>query len=381
MAAATHANPAAASTIVVATVWVHQPTIARSKPSNSAADSQIVRRGDRRNSRARQAAGERRGHQRGQRDQREQQGAVRGTQLEVAEQPQVEPEPPAEECEAHREHTDRHEAQGRDLAEPRERVHGREVLVADTAVVVEHFLDLGTPTGRVAQAPGREREEGRDRRGHEERDAPLGGAVEEGRGRGDDQRSRREADGADPHVKGEHDRPGADRESVGEERALHRDRGEHAGAGEREHTEELPALERGTGEHEGEHRDREHPPEDPRAVGRRAVDVVPEWLRHQHDREARQDRGCHEEAEAEVVVVGDLRREERGHREDPESEPPGRAHGEQQRAVAAGEHGPERNRVTTDTRERGDVDGEIVPRLALPPRLLVEHRGDERSGL
>ena len=45
------------------------------------------------------------------------------------------------------------------------------------------------------------------------------------------------------------------------------------------------------------------------------------------------------------------------------------------------EHGPERNRVTTDTRERGDVDGEIVPRFALPPRLLVEHRGDERSGL
>src|SRR6478609_2373647 len=92
MAAATHANPAAASTIVVATVWVHHPTIAKSKPSNSAAD--------------RQTAGERRGHQRGQRDQREQQSAVRGTQLEVAEQPQVEPEPPAEECEPHREHTD-----------------------------------------------------------------------------------------------------------------------------------------------------------------------------------------------------------------------------------------------------------------------------------
>ena len=49
--------------------------------------------------------------------------------------------------------------------------------------------------------------------------------------------------------------------------------------------------------------------------------------------------------------------------------------------LPAGEHGPQGNRVTTDTRERGDVDGEVVPRLAVPPRLLVEHRGDERGGL
>ena len=38
----------------------------------------------------------------------------------------------------------------RDLSEPCEPVHGREVLVADLAVVVEHLFDLGVPTGRVA---------------------------------------------------------------------------------------------------------------------------------------------------------------------------------------------------------------------------------------
>ena len=332
--------------------------------------------------RARQTAGERRGHQRGQRDQREQQGAVRGTQLEVAEQPQVEPEPPAEEREPHREHADRHEAQGRDLPEPRERVHGREVLVADAR------RRRGTPP-RPRRAHGARRCRRPDTNARRAaivvatKNATRHSAVPSKRAvvAATISGPEREADGADRHVEGEHDRPGADRERIGEERALYRDRGEHAGASEREHAEELPALERGTREHEGEHRDREQPPQDLRAVGRRAVDVVPEWLRHQHDREARQDRGRHEEAEAEVVVVGDLRREERGHREDRESESPGRAHGEQQRAVAAGEHGPEWNRVTTDTRERVDVDGEIVLRLALPPRLLVEHRGDERSGL
>ena len=97
MAAATHANPAAARTIVVATVWVHHPTIARSNPSNNAADSQIVRRGDRRNCAPARRPASGVVNSAGSATSASNQRAVRDTQLEVAEQPEVEPEPPAEE--------------------------------------------------------------------------------------------------------------------------------------------------------------------------------------------------------------------------------------------------------------------------------------------
>ena len=150
---------------------------------------------------------------------------------------------------------------------------------AIAAVVVEHLLDLGATRWTSRQAPGREREERRDRL----RARRTRRATRRCRRRGPWSRRRssgpeREAGDADRDVEGEHDRPGADRERVGEERALHRDRGEHAGAGEREHAEELPALERGTREHEGEHRDREQPPQDaaggPSSRGRRSSRVA-----------------------------------------------------------------------------------------------------------
>ena len=190
---------------------------------------------------------------------------------------------------------------------------------------------------------------------HEERRPPLGGRRRRRRSLAATTAVRREAGGADRHVEREHDRPGADREGVGEQRALHRDGGEHAGTGEREHAEELPPVERGTREHEGEHRDREQPPEDPRAVGRRAVGVVPERLRDERDREAGQDCGRHEEAEAEVVVVGDRpKRATRSSRRSRSRAPHG-ADGEQQRAMPVAEHGPQRHVVAADAREGGDV--------------------------
>ena len=221
---------------------------------------------------------ERCGAQRGEGDEREEERAVGGADLEVAEQPQVEPETPAEQREAHREKPERREAERGDLPEPGERVHDREVLLGDRAVVTEHLLDLGATARDVAQPTGRDGEHRRADCEHDERRPPLRGAVEDGGARGDDEGREREAGDADRDVDREHERAGADGERVGQHRALHRNGREDAGTGERDDAEQLPPVERRGAEREREHRDREEPAEHARTVRRRAVGKVPERL-------------------------------------------------------------------------------------------------------
>ena len=79
---------------------------------------------------------------------------------------------------------------------------------ADRAVVTEHLLDLGATARDVAQPTGREREHRRAGCEHDERRPPLGGAVEDGGARGDDEGREREAGDADRDVDREHVRGG-----------------------------------------------------------------------------------------------------------------------------------------------------------------------------
>ena len=269
-----------------------------------------------------QAADQRGEHERGQRHRREQEAAVGGADLEVTLEPEVEPDRPADEPEAHRQHADAHVAQRRDLAEPGERVQRGEVLGADLAVVVEDLLHLGSTPARVGETAGGEREDGGERGDHEEGDPPLVAAVEDAHAERHHQWPDHETGRTQRHVRGEHVGTGADGERVGEEGGLHRHRRQQADAGEREDAEELPAVERGARQHQADHREHEHPPHDARAVRGDAVDVVPERLRHQHDREAGQDRDLHEEPEAPVVVVGDLDREDRASSRRPRARAP-----------------------------------------------------------
>ena len=331
-----------------------------------------------------QTADQRGEHERGQRHRREQEAAVGGPDLEVALEPEVEPDPPADEPEAHRQHADAHGAQRRDLAEPGERVQRREVLGADLAVVVEDLFHLGSTPTRVGKTAGDEREDGGERGDHEEGDPPLVAAVEDAHAERHQQRPDDEAGRAQRHVRGEHVGAGADGERVGEEGGLHRHRRQQADAREREDAEELPAVERGAREHQADHREHEHPPHDARPVRGDAVDVVPERLRHQHDREAGQDRDLHEEPEAPVVVVGDLDRQDRAHREDREPEGPHRTDDDEQpAAVTVAQHASQRYVVAPDARERRHVDrhrGVGGGRLGLAPGLLVEDGADQVGG-
>ena len=221
---------------------------------------------------------ERRGDERGDRYQREQQGAVGGPDLEVTQEPQVEPEPPAEEREAHGEEPERRVAERGDLPEPRQRVGRREVLVADDAVVVEHLLDLGSTAGHVAQPTGQEREHRGQRGEDEESGAPFRVAVEHRGARGDDEWTDDEADHTDRDVDREDHGSRPNGERVGEQRALDGHGCEHAGAGEGEDAEELPAVEGRARQQQSEDRHREQDTEDTRAVRRRAVGKVPERL-------------------------------------------------------------------------------------------------------
>ena len=324
------------------------------------------------------------GDQRGDRDEREQQAAVGDPNLEVTQEPQVEPEPPAEEREAHGEEPERRVTQRGNLPEPRQRVRRREVLVADGAVVVEHLLDLGSTAGHVAQPTGLEREHRGQRGEDEESGAPFRVAVEQRGARGHDERPDDETDDSDRDVDREHHGSRSDRERVGEQRALDGDGCEHARAGEGEDAEELPAVEGRAREQQREDRHREQDTEDMRAVRGRTVGEVPEGLRQEHDRQAGQDRHLHEEAEAEVVLVCDLRREQRGGREDGEAQSPDRSDGDEQRSPPVAQHRSQRNRDAADTGEVGDVDvGRSVLGVGVDPtaRFLVEHRGGEGGSI
>ncbi len=318
----------------------------------------------------------------GDRHDREQQRAVRRAHLEVPLEPQVEPESPADDPEAHREYADGAVAQRRDLAEPREGVERRQVLLPDRAVVAEDLAHLGAATWHVDETPGRDRERGRGDGEREEHRAPFRGAVEGRRRERDEQRSDDEAGSSDGDVRREHPRARAHGEGVGEQRALHGDGGEHADAGEREYPEELPAVERRAGEEQGEHRHREQDAQHARAVRRRPVDEVPEWLREQDDGEAREHRDLHEEPEAPVVVVRDLDREDRGDGEDREAQGEDTAEGHEQREAARVEDRPQPHVVPADP---GQALGVRVGRrsrgLRLAARLLVEHGGDEARGV
>jgi hypothetical protein len=102
-------------------------------------------------------------------------------------------------------------------------------------------------------------------------------------------------------------RASAEREGVGQQRALHRNGREDAGTGERDDPEQLPPVERRGAERKREHRDREEPAQHARTVRGRAVGEVPERLRDERDGEAGQHRDQDEPAEAEVVLARDVR--------------------------------------------------------------------------
>ena len=234
IAPTTHANPSAPRTAVAATEWVHHPTSARLNPRSRTADSVTARCGARRKARPvrRPTSGVSTSAGSAIAASRSPRSVARIWKWPS--QPEVEPDPPADEPEAHRQHADAHVAQRRDLAEPGERVQRGEVLGADLAVVVEDLFHLGATPTRVGKTAGGEREDGGERGDHEEGDPPLVAAVEDAHAERHQQRPDHEAGRAHRHVRGEHGRAGADGERVGEEGGLHRHRREQADAGERE---------------------------------------------------------------------------------------------------------------------------------------------------
>ena len=134
---------------MAATEWVHHPTSARLKPRSKTADSRTARCGAFRKARpvSRPTSGVR--SSAGRAIAAIEQRAVGGVELEMSLQPQVEPESPADETEAHREQTDGDVPERGDLPEPRERVQRGEVFGADVAVVVEDLFHFGATAAAV----------------------------------------------------------------------------------------------------------------------------------------------------------------------------------------------------------------------------------------